>query len=66
MRWLKQHLDRGPGEGVLLRAGLGVGVHQAAAALDEVDLGGGDARMLVDAEDVGEPEQRRAPRPARP
>ncbi len=44
----------------------GVGVDQAAAALDDVDLGWRDARMLFDAVDVGEPDQRQARSPARP
>ena len=34
----EQHLYRGPGQRVLLRAGAGVGVHQASAALDHFNL----------------------------
>jgi hypothetical protein len=44
-------LHRGPGEGVFLYACGGVCVDQAAAALDDVDFGLRDSRMLLYAVD---------------
>ena len=59
-------LHRGPGERVLLHACCGVGIDQAAAALDGFDLRLRNARMLFDAVDVGEPDRGEHDSPARP
>src|ERR1035441_9182506 len=54
----QQHLHRGPCEGVLFRARLSVGIHQATAAFDGFNLRRRDARMILDTVDVREPDQR--------
>ena len=55
----QQHLDRGPGECVALRGSHipMVGIHQTAAAFDGLDFGVRDARMLLYAVNVREPDQ---------
>ena len=48
----QEHFHRRPGERVLFDGSGGVGVHQAAAALDDFDFCLRNARMLLDAVDV--------------